>query len=388
MPASGNNWIYLDNNATTQPAPEVVEAMLPFYQSQWGNPSSLHAFGRNVAGAIDAARAQVAQFLGVQRPSCVVFTSSGTEADNLALHGLTRAQPDKRHIVTTAVEHSAVLRYCQNLERDGYAVTYLPVARDGTLDPAAVEAALRPDTACVALMWANNETGVVFPIPAIAALCQQRGVPLHTDAVQVAGKMPIDVEKVPVATLAISGHKLHAPKGIGALYIRRGTPFRPMFCGGGQEHGRRSGTENVAHIVGMGQACALATANLSAVGATTAALRDRLERELLARIPDSHVNGATSARVPNTTNISMPGADGEGLILALSAEGLAASTGSACSQGSTEPSHVLVAMHLPPKSLQGTLRLSLSRFTTTADIDRALEIIPKVVATRRRLAPR
>ncbi len=381
-------WIYLDNNATTKPAPEVIAAMQPFYESQWGNPSSLHRFGRDVANAIETARRQVADFLGVQRASTISFTSSGTEANNMAIHGLCAAQPEKRHIITTRIEHSSVLRYCRAVEQDGYAVTYLPVKRDGTIDVDTVAQAIRPDTACVAIMWANNETGSCLPIEAIATLCEQRMVPLHVDAVQAAAKVPIDVNKVPVASLAISGHKIHAPKGIGALYIRRGTPFRPLLHGGGQEYGRRSGTENVAHIIGLGTAAQLAAKHLPSVHTTTRAQRDRLETGLLATISEARVNGDLHARVPNTTNISIHGVDGEGLILALSDVNVAASTGSACSAGSAEPSHVLVAMGLSPQELRGTLRLSLSRYTTDEEITRALAIIPDVVAKRRKLNPK
>jgi cysteine desulfurase len=380
--------IYLDNNATTQPAPEVVEAMLPFYTERWGNPSSLHRFGRNVALALDEARRQVADFLGAKRPSTIVFTGSGTESDNLALFGLVKSQPENRHIITTAVEHSAVINACRSFEERGYDVTYLPVAKDGTLEVSAVEAAIRPDTACAAIMWSNNETGVTFPIEAIAELCNARGVPLHVDAVQAASKMPINVDRVPVSTLAISGHKIHAPKGVGALYVRRGTPFCSMMYGGGQEHGRRSGTENVPHIVGLGVAAALAHEHLAEVEGTVKTLRNRLESELLRTISDASINGHRTNRVPNTTNLSIAGVDGEGLILGLCDAGVAASTGSACSQGSTEPSHVLTAMGLTGRGSGGSLRLSLSRYSTAEDIDQALHIIPNVITTRRKLTVR
>lgn len=381
-------WMYLDNNATTKPAPEVIEAMRPFYEAQWGNPSSLHRFGRDVANAVETARCQVAEFVGAQRASTVTFTSSGTEANNMALHGLCAAQPDKRHIITTRIEHSSVLRYCRALEQQGYTVTYLPVQRSGVLDAQTVARALRPDTACVSVMWANNETGTCLPIDAIAQLCDERMIPLHVDAVQAAAKIPLDVTRVPVAALAISGHKIHAPKGVGALYLRRGTPFRPLLHGGGQEYGRRSGTENVAQIIALGVATQLAAQHLRDVDTTIRARRDRLECALVENIPEVHINGADAPRVPNTTNVSIHGVDGEGLILGLSDAGLAASTGSACAEGSTEPSHVLVAMGLSPDELRGTLRLSLSRYTTDDDIDRAIEIIPRVVAARRKLNPR
>lgn len=375
--------IYLDHNATTPPAAEVIDAMLPYLREQWGNPSSLHNFGRSVASALDRAREATAALLGAARPSEVIFTSGGTESDNAAIRALAAADPKKRHIVTTAVEHSAVLQSCRALEQAGYTVTFLPVARDGTLSIDAVANAIRPDTACATIMWANNETGVCFPIPAIAELLAARGVPLHVDAVQAAGKIPIDVQRVPIATLAISAHKFHGPKGIGALYVRRGTPFTPFIAGGSQEYGRRAGTEAVPNIVGLGLAATLAKQSLDGCATRVRALRDRLERELLARLPGAHINGAADQRVPNTLNISFPGVDGEGLILGLSERGVCASTGSACRAGSTEPSHVLHAMRLSPAELAGTLRLSLSRYTTETEIDEAIPIIASVVQARR-----
>ncbi|MBI4238298.1 MAG: aminotransferase class V-fold PLP-dependent enzyme [Deltaproteobacteria bacterium] len=375
--------IYLDHNATTPPPPEVIDAMLPFLREQWGNPSSLHAFGRDAGLAIDRAREACAALLGAARASEICFTSGGTESDNTAIRALAAADPNKRHIITTAVEHSAVLQSCRALEREGYTLTYLPVARDGTLTVETVAAALRPDTAFATIMWANNETGVYFPIPAIAEWLAARGIPLHVDAVQAVGKLPIDVARVPVSTLAISAHKFHGPKGIGALYVRRGTPFQPLIRGGSQEYGRRAGTEGVPQIVGLGQAATLAKHSLDICTARVRALRDRLEHELLTCIPGAQRNGAVDQRVPNTLNISFPGVDGEGLILGLSERGLCASTGSACRAGSTEPSHVLTAMHLSPAALAGTLRLSLCRYTTDAEIDQAIEIITQVVQSRR-----
>ncbi|MBI2343101.1 MAG: aminotransferase class V-fold PLP-dependent enzyme [Deltaproteobacteria bacterium] len=378
---------YFDNNATTQPAPEVVEAMQPSYATRWGNPSSLHQFGREVATDLDAARQAVATLIGAPRASSVIFTSSGTEADNLALFGLCAAQPTKRHLVTSTVEHAAVRNYCALLEEQGYTITRLPVAADGTLDPQQVADVCTPETACVSLMWANNETGVLFPIEQIAAICEERGVPFHCDAVQAIGKVSIDLCRHPIAALSLSGHKFHAPKGVGALYLRPGTPFRPMFRGGGQEQGRRAGTENVAQIVGLGVAATLARTHLSTVDTAVRALRDRMEHALLTRIPDMAINGHRTLRVANTTSVRMEGVDGEGMILALSEGGIAASTGSACAAGSIEPSHVLRAMGFSNAEIRGTLRLSISRYTTNSDIDALLEQLPAIVATRRRLAP-
>lgn len=374
--------IYLDNNATTRPDPAVVAAMLPYYETHWGNPSSLHRFGREVRQAVDRAREAVAALVGARRASEIIFTSSGTEANNTAIRGICMAQPQRRHIVTTQVEHSSVLNCCRALEQEGYAVSYLPVDREGRVALADVATAIRADTAVVALMWANNETGVCFPIAEVAACCAQRGVYLHTDAVQAAGKIPIAVQEIGAASLAISAHKFHGAKGVGALYLQRGTPFRPCLVGGGQEYGRRSGTENVAQIVGMGVAAELAATAAQQQVVHIARLRDQLEKGLLEALPQSLVNGAQAPRVPNTTNLSFANVDGEGLILALSDAGLAASTGSACSQGATEPSHVLRAMHLAPEHLRGTLRLSLCRDTTPELITEALAIITRVVRER------
>lgn len=382
-PVTTPHMLYLDNNATTRPDPAVVAAMLPYYETQWGNPSSLHRFGREVRQAVDRAREAVAALVGARRASELIFTSSGTEANNTAIRGICAAQPGRRHLVTTQVEHSSVLQCCRALEQEGYEVSYCAVDREGRLSVEALQAAIRPDTALVTTMWANNETGVCFPIGEIAALCAQRGVICHTDAVQVAGKLPLHVESVGVASLSISAHKFHGPKGSGALYLRRGTPFRPCLVGGGQEYGRRSGTENVPQIVGMGVAAELAAAAAQEQATGIAQLRDQLEQGLLEAMPHSLVNGAAAPRVPNTTNMSFTQVDGEGLILALSDAGLAASTGSACSQGATEPSHVLRAMHLSPEHLRGTLRLSLCRETTAAMIVEALTIITQVVRAQR-----
>lgn len=384
------NVIYLDNNATSRPAPEVVEAVLPFYRDRWGNPSSLHRYGRDVVGSLEEAREQAAQLIGARRPVEIVFTSGGTEGDNTVLRGAIAARPHHRHIITSAVEHSAVLHCCRNLEKEGYRVTYLGVTRNGQLDLAEFESALCDDTAIVSIMWANNETGTIFPIEHLAAVCRSRGIPFHTDAVQAVGKVPIDVNKAPVDFLSVSGHKFHAPKGVGFLYIRRGSPFRPLIVGGGQENARRAGTENVAQIVGLGMAAQLARHSVTGPQASidrVRQLRDRLEDGLKERLTGVHVNGDITARVPNTTNLSIEGVDGEAVILGLSDVGVCASTGSACSSGSMEPSHVLVAMRLPQEHLRGTLRLSVSRYTIDEEITRALEMIPQVVERLRKFHP-
>ncbi|MBI4365407.1 MAG: aminotransferase class V-fold PLP-dependent enzyme [Deltaproteobacteria bacterium] len=383
--------IYLDNNATTKPAPEVLAAVQICGEECWGNPSSLHLAGRKASEAIDRARAQAAALIHAVRPGEIAFTSGGTEGNNTAVRGILAARQGKRHIVTSAVEHSSVLHCCRALEKEGYRVTVLPVLRTGALDMQCLADALDDETAVVSLMWANNETGTIFPIERIAALCRQRGIPLHTDAVQAAGKIPIDVQAVPVDCLTVSGHKFHATKGVGFLYLRRGTPFRPLIVGGGQEGGRRAGTENVPQIVGLGVACELALRCVSGPNAAmqTAALRrDRFERELRARVTGMHVNGDPAARVPNTTNVSIEEVDGEAMVLQFSDAGVCCSTGSACSSGSMEPSHVLTAMQLPPPLLRGILRFSFSRYTTDTEIDRALDIIPQIVDRLRVLQPK
>lgn len=375
---------YLDNNATTMVAPEVVEAMLPFYGELYGNPSSMHSFGGQVEQYIDRAREQVAALLGAT-PYEVIFTAGGSESNNLAIRGgLEALGPGKRRIVTTRVEHPAVGGVFQRLGKEGYHVTELPVEPDGSLDLGAFRAALTHDTALVSIMWANNETGVIFPIEAIAQETRGRGILLHVDAVQAAGKVPIDMAKVPVDMLSISGHKFHAPKGVGALYVRRGTRLAPLIIGGHQEWGKRAGTENVPGIVGLGKAAALAQEHLVDVDGT-ARLRDRLEAGLLARCPDVRVNGAN--RVPNTLNASFEFIEGESILLMLDDAGIYASSGSACASGSLEPSHVLRAMGVPFTAVHGSIRFSLSRYTTAEEIDYTLEQVPPVVERLRAMSP-
>jgi len=371
--------VYFDNNATTRVLPEVAEAMLPFYTESYGNPSSIHRFGSEVGRKIEQARAQVAALLGSADPVEVIFTSCGTEGDNAAIRGMLEARPDKRHIVTTKVEHSAVLGLCQHLEKKGYRITWLSVDQDGALDLAELSAALSGDTAVVSIMWANNETGVIFPIEMIGALTRAKGIPLHVDAVQAAGRVPIDVSALPVDLLTISGHKFHAPKGVGALYVRRGITFPPFLIGGHQERNRRAGTENVASIIGMGLAAEIALGRLSTDCVDVMKLRDRLEALLLDSCPESRLNGQNQQRLPNTSNISFRYLEGESMLVLLDQQGICASTGSACTAGSAEPSHVLRAMNLPADWLQGAVRFSLSRFNTEAEVNYVNEQVPAIV---------
>lgn len=371
--------VYFDNNATTQVLPEVAEAMLPFYTDHYGNPSSIHRFGSQVGERIAAARAQVASLIGAADPIEVVFTSCGTESDNAAIRAMLEARPDKRHIVTTKVEHSAVLGLCQHLEKKGFRVTWLGVDENGALDLAELDAALTDDTAVVSIMWANNETGVIFPIEKIGARVRARGIPFHVDAVQAAGKVPIKVSALPVDLLTVSGHKFHAPKGVGALYVRRGITFPPFLIGGHQEKNRRAGTENVASIIGMGKAAEIALGRIAEDSASMEQLRDRLQALLLESCPDSRVNGADGPRLPNTLNISFRYLEGESILVLLDQQGICASTGSACTAGSSEPSHVLRAMGVPADWLQGAVRFSLSRFSSRAEVDYVNEKLPSIV---------
>ncbi len=378
--------IYLDNNATTRVAPEVLEAMLPAFGPEYGNASSMHTFGGRMAHSLNRGREQVAALLNAD-PEEIIFTSCATESDNSAWYSATETQPEKRHVITTRVEHSANLAYARYLEDKGYDVTYLGVDSAGQLDPDELERALRPDTALVSIMFANNETGTVFPIEKIAQIVKSHGVQLHVDAVQAAGKEVIDLKKLPIDYLAVAGHKMHAPKGIGALYLRRGTRFRPFIKGGHQERGLRAGTENVPYIIGFGKACELASANLENERTNVAALRDRLQNGLLASIPDCKINGDQAHRLPNTLNISFEAVEGEALLLKLDQYGICASSGSACTSGSLEPSHVLRAMGVPFTFAHGSVRFSLSRYTTQAEIDRVIEVMPQIVRDLRAISP-
>jgi cysteine desulfurase len=371
--------IYFDNNATTRLAPEALEAMQPYLTELYGNPSSIHGFGSQVSRKIQEAREQVAALLGAADPIEIVITSCGTEGDNAAIRGILESQPQKRHIVTTQVEHPAVLSLCQHLEKKGYRVTWLRVDADGMLDLEELKASLSDDTALVSIMYANNETGVVFPIEPIGEIVKARGIPFHVDAVQVAGKIPLNLRQSPVDLLTISAHKFHGPKGVGALYVRRGITFRPFMIGGHQERGRRGGTENVAGIVGMGKAAELALRNMPEDEPRVRGLRDRLEQSLLESCPESRVNGHREKRLPNTLNMSFKFLEGEAILVLLDQNGICASTGSACTAGSSEPSHVLRAMGVPPDWIQGAVRFSLSRYTTETEVGFVNQKLPSIV---------
>lgn len=370
--------IYLDHNATTPLRPEVFEAMHPFLAERWGNPSSSYAFGSQLKGVIEEARGHVAALLGASARE-IVFTGSATESNNTALDAALSADPAKRHIVTSAVEHSAVLNHTSFLEKHGCRVTRLPVDRDGLLDLAALDAAITPETAVVSLMWANNETGVLFPVAEIAALCQRRGVPFHCDAVQAVGKLPINLKTVPIDYLSLSAHKIGGPKGVGAIFVRKGAPFAAHLHGGHQERGRRGGTENVAGIAGLGRASELARAELPTYATTVQPLRDRLESELLARIPSAERNGHPTQRLPNTANLTFPGIESEALLLLLDQAGICASAGSACLADSDEPSHVVRAMKPDSAASRQMVRFSLGRETTAAEIEAAVSAVASAV---------
>ena len=373
---------YFDNNATTRVAPEVVAAMTPCFTERWGNPSSAYSFGNQVVKELDVAREQVAALIGADARE-IVFTSCGTEANNTALHSALVTQPGKRHVLTTAVEHSANIKFGEYLKRRGYEVTFLPVESDGSLDLHRLEKSIRPDTAIVSVMWANNETGVLFPLEEIAAICRSKGVLYHTDAVQVPGKLKVDVDELGVDFLSLSAHKLHAPKGVGMLYCRYTAPYHGYLLGGGQEKGRRGGTENVPYIVGFGRAAELALASIQEENTRIRALRDRLEQTILATIPDTSRNGSRDARLPNTSNLTFGGCEAEGLLLLLDREGICVSSGSACTTGSLTPSHVLTAMGLSPARAKGSVRFSLGIYNTTEEVDYLLEKLPPIVAKLR-----
>ncbi len=376
--------IYLDHNATTPVMPAVFEAMKPYFVDRWGNPSSSYRFGSELKGAIETARGQVAELIGA-RPSEVVFTGNATEANNSAIHAALKANPAKRHIVTSQVEHSSVLNYCMALEKDGFRVTYLPVDREGLLNVTDLETALSDNTAVVSLMWANNETGVLFPIADIAHVCKARGVLFHCDAVQAAGKLPTDVSQLAVDYLSLAGHKLGAPKGVGALYIHRKAPFTPYLHGGHQERGQRGGTENVALIVGFGKAAELAKANISVFEDTIRLLRDSLEEGILSAVPDTELNGHKSKRLPNTSSIAFRGVDSDALLMLLDQEGVCASSGSACLADSPDASHVITAMKPELHDERNTLRLSLGMEHTASSVAEVLRIITASVAGLRSL---
>lgn len=377
---------YFDNNATTRVAPEVVEAMIPFLSEHWGNPSSAYGFGARVQQHLDKARAQVAELIHAE-PREVVFTSCGTESNNSAIHSALALNPTKRHVVTTAVEHSANINFCEYLSKHGFEITLLPVEPDGSIDIHLVEKAIRPDTAIVSVMWANNETGVLFPIEEIAAICRSKGVLFHTDAVQTPGKLKIDVKSLGVDFLSLSAHKLHAPKGIGMLYVKRRTKFQPYVIGGHQEGGRRGGTESVASIVGFGRAAELAMATLDDENTRVRGLRDRLEKAILTGIPNTLRNGSKDHRLPNTLNVCFEFVEAEAVLLKLDLLGICASSGSACTTGSLDPSHVLSAMGLTPMRARGSVRFSLGIYNTEAEVDYLLQHLPKIIGDLRAISP-
>ena len=378
--------VYLDNNATTRPAPEVVAAMLPYLTDWYGNPSSVHRFGQRARQAVDDARAQVAHLIGCAAGE-LMFTGGGTEAVNTAIRGILQARAPRRRVITTTVEHSATRELCQQLAREGVDVVLVGVDPLGHLDLGQLEAALSDETALVTLLWGNNETGVVLPVEQVSALCRARRVPLHVDGTQVVGKRPVDVAAAGIDAMSFAPHKFHGPKGVGCLYLRRGVRMRPLVIGGPHETSRRGGTENVPGIVGTGAAAELAAASLPQMAGPVAQLRDRLEREILARVPQTQVLGDVALRVPNTTNISFVRLEADAIVIALSEQGVCVSAGAACSSGSLEPSHVLMAMGLEERVAHGGIRFSLSKYTTDAEVDRALEVVPRVIERLRAVLP-
>jgi cysteine desulfurase len=380
------NTIYLDNNATTKIAPEAFDEMTPYLTDLYGNPSSMHTFGGSLHNKIEEARERVAALIGAELDE-IIFTSCGTESDNTALMSAVESYPQKRHIITTRVEHPAVFNFAKHLARKGFRVTFIPVDSFGRLDIDAFSKALDDDVVVVSVMYANNESGVIFPIEEIGEILKERKIIFHTDAVQAVGKLPIDVKKLPVDMLSLSGHKIHAPKGIGALYLRRGTRFYPYIIGGHQENGRRAGTENIASIIGLGKACELAAKNIKKEVAYLSVLRDKLEKRLMELCPDVRVNGDRENRLPNTTNMSFEYVEGEAILLRSNEYGICASSGSACTSGSLEPSRVLRAMGVPFTAIHGSIRFSLSRYNTEEEIDTVIEIMPKIIKQLRELSP-
>jgi cysteine desulfurase len=380
------NAIYLDNNATTRTSPEVLQEMLPFFSDLYGNPSSMHTFGGQLHRKIEQSREMVASLIGAL-PEEIIFTGCGTESDNTALMSAAESFPRRKHVITTRVEHPAVLNFCQHLAKKGWRLTYLPVNNLGQLDMSLLLKSIDDDTALVSIMYANNETGVIFPIKEISELLRERGILFHTDAVQAVGKLPIDLKKLHVDMLSLSGHKLHAPKGIGALYVRKGTRFSPYLIGGHQENGRRAGTENVASIIGLGKACQLAQKYQEEEMQYLSALRNRLESGMLKCCPDVRINGDVNNRLPNTTNVSFEYVEGEAILLRLNEYNVCASSGSACTSGSLEPSHVLRAMGVPYTAVHGSIRFSLSRYNTEEEIDKVIELMPPIIKELRQLSP-
>jgi len=381
--------VYMDNNATTRIAPEVLEAMLPYLTEYYGNPSSMHTFGGQVGRVVETARAQVAELLGAE-PSEIIFTSCGTESDSTAILSALQTFPEKRHVITTKVEHPAVKNLCENLDKltgHTHRISKLGVGADGTLSLDDYREALADDTAVVSAMWANNETGVLFPVEEMAAMAKERGILFHTDAVQAVGKVPINMKKNQIDFLSLSGHKLHAPKGVGVLYVRKKTPFVTFLHGGHQEKGRRGGTENVASIVGLGKACELAGQMMQEENSRVRALRDKLEQGLLAAVPKAILNGHAELRLPNTSNISFEYVEGEAILLHMNRHNICASSGSACTSGSLEPSHVLRAMGVPFTAAHSSIRFNLSIYNTEEEVDFVLAKMPEIIAGLRAMSP-
>jgi cysteine desulfurase len=380
------NVIYVDNNATTQVAPEVLEEMLPYFNEYYGNPSSMHTFGGMVERKIVEARERLAGLLGAS-PDEIIFTSCGTESDSTAIRAAILSNPNKKHILTSRVEHPAVKNLFEYLSKNGYRSTFVPVDRKGRLDLDYLYNHLSEDTAIVSLMWANNESGVIFPIEEVGSVLKEKGIVFHTDAVQAVGKIPIDLKNVDVDMLSLSGHKLHGPKGVGALYVRKGTKYSPFLIGGHQEKGRRGGTENVASIIGLGKASELAAEDLMEKNLRVKRLRDKLETELLSRVPNAMINGDIENRLPNTTSIAFEYVEGESILLLMDEFGICASSGSACTSGSLEPSHVLRAMGVPFTAAHGSIRFSLSTYNTEEEIDVIIEKLPPIIERLRELSP-
>jgi len=378
--------VYLDNNATTKVADKVLDEMLPYFSDFYGNPSSMHAFGGNVGKKLDEAREKTAALIGAA-PEEIIFTSCGTESDSTAIRAAVQSNPDKKHIITSRVEHPAIKNLCEHYAKNGYRVTVVPVDSIGNLDIEYLRQHLTDDTAIVSIMWANNESGVIFPIHDISKMVKQRGIVFHTDAVQAVGKIPIHIQETGIDMLSLSGHKIHAPKGIGALYMKKGTKYFPYMIGGHQENGRRGGTENVPSIIGLGKACELAAEHLEEINTRVKKLRDTLENELLNRIPNAAINGNKDARLPNTTSIGFEYVEGEAILLMLDQFGICASSGSACTSGSLEPSHVLRAMGVPFTSAHGSIRFSLSTYTSSEEINFVVDKMPPIIGKLRELSP-
>jgi len=379
--------IYLDNNATTKVDHAVVDVMIPYFLEQYGNPSSIHKFADGVARGLKHARQQVQALIGCEHDSEIIFTSCGTESNSTAILSAVKAQPNKKEIITTMVEHPAILSVCDSLEKEGYTIHRMPVDKAGRLNLNAYKNLLSDQVALVSVMWANNETGTIFPVAEMAELANAAGVMFHTDAVQAVGKLPMMLQDTKIDMLSLSGHKLHAPKGIGVLYLRRGTRYRPLLRGGHQERGRRAGTENTASIVGLGKACELALEFIEYENTQVKAMRDRLERGITEQIPHCFVTGDMNNRLPNTTDIAFEYIEGESILMLLNKAGIAASSGSACTSGSLEPSHVMRAMDIPYTAAHGTIRFSFSRYNKMSEVDEVLKVMPGIVATLRKLSP-